>query len=172
MEREERRAQIAALCSAEACEEFIFRVALRLRRARELSLPRSSEANDVAAAVVDVPFACEVAACLERIEQPDQHARIDAHERAELALRQRSSVVQQPEQVKLARRQIVLGVRSAQSAHGVMTDKRQQQALARRAFLEESFGDDAALALRDAHSISIPFSIVYVDQRLDPRSQQ
>jgi hypothetical protein len=58
-------------------------------------------------------------------------------------LRQRPIVVQQPEEMELTRRQIVLVVRSAKPPHRVLADECEQQALARGALLKKPPGDSA-----------------------------
>ena len=96
-EDEEQSTELGALRLGEAGEDLVFGVALRLGGAFELLLPLLGDGDDVPAAVVCGAFACEVAVGFERVEQCDEDARVDVHERSELALAQRSSIVQQSE---------------------------------------------------------------------------
>ena len=56
----------------------------------------------MAAAVGGIVFARQVPVSFQRVEQRDD-AGVDVHDGAELALRHRAAVVQQAEQVELAR---------------------------------------------------------------------
>ena len=135
-EDEEECAELLTLRAGEAGEELVFGVALCLCGAFELPFTGAGEGDDVPAAVGWVALAREVAVGFEWVEQRDEDARVDVHERAELALGHRAAIVQQPEQVELTRRQLVLGVSGPQSPHGVLAEEREQQALAGGALLE------------------------------------
>jgi Zinc-binding dehydrogenase len=96
---EKEPAELRALNFGEAGEQLVFGVALRLRGTFELPLTGSGECDDVTAAVGWIAFAREVAVGFERVEQRHEDARVDVHERAELALGHRATIVQEAEQV-------------------------------------------------------------------------
>ena len=121
-EGEEEPAELVPLGVGETSEELVFGVALCLCGAFELPFTGSGERDDVPAPVSGVAVAGEVAIGFERVEQRDEDARVDVHERAELTLGHRAAVVQQSEQVELPRRQLVLGVRGPQPPHRVLAE--------------------------------------------------
>jgi hypothetical protein len=133
---EKEPAELRALGLGEAGEQLVFGVALRLRGAFELPFTGSGECDDVPAAVGWIAFAREVAVSFERVEQGHEDARVDVHDRAELALGHRATIVQESEQVELSRRQPVLGVRRPQSPHRLLAQEREQESLARGALFE------------------------------------
>ena len=79
------------------------------------------------AAVAGVTSAGDESVGFERIEQRDDDARVYAHRVHELALREPAVVVQQPEDLKLPRLEVVRRVRGAQPAHRLLPEQRQQQ---------------------------------------------
>jgi hypothetical protein len=125
-EDEEEPTELGALRVGETREELGFGVALCLCGAFKLLFTGSGEGDDVPAPVGCVARARKVAVGFERVEQRDEDAGIDVHERAELALGHRAAIVQQAEQVELPRRQPVLGVSRPQSPHRVLTQEREQ----------------------------------------------
>jgi hypothetical protein len=133
---EKEAAELRALGLAEAGEQLVFGFALRLCGAFELPFTGSGECDDVPAAVGWVAFAREVAVGFERVEQRHEDAGVDIHERAELALGHRATIVQESEQVELSRRQPVLGVRRPQSPHRLLPQEREEKPLARGALFE------------------------------------
>jgi hypothetical protein len=139
-EDEKEPAEPRALGVGETGEQLVFGVALCLRGAFELAFTGSGEGDDVPAAVGWIAVAREVAVGFEWVEQRDEDARVDVHERAELALGQRAAIVQESEQVELPRRELVLGVRRAQPPHRVLAQQGEQQPLAGRALLNEAVG--------------------------------
>src|SRR4051794_28396512 len=84
----------------------------------------------MAAAVGGVAFAGYESVGFERVEQGDEHARGHVHRLYEVALGQSAVVVQQSEDLKLPRLEVVGGVSGAQAVHRLLPEQRQQQAWA------------------------------------------
>jgi hypothetical protein len=95
------------------------------------------ETDDVAAAIVPATFTGQEAFLFERVEERDDHARVEAHQRRELPLLKVAPVVQEREQLVLARCDAALVVRRAQSMHGVVAEQCQQKARACAALIEQ-----------------------------------
>ena len=116
-----------SLVVVEAGEELVFGVALGLRGCGQAASPFGGQGDEVAAAIGRVALAGEQAVGLERVQQRDQDARVDLHRLSEFLLAGGTVVVEQPEQLELARGEVDLGVRVAQSAHRVLAEQREQQ---------------------------------------------
>ncbi len=92
----------------------------------------------MAAPVGGITPARDEAAHLQRIEKRDENARFHAHQPAEIALAHGALVVEKPEELEVAGRELDRGMRIAQHAHGLLAEQRQKEAGARAAFLENA----------------------------------
>jgi hypothetical protein len=137
-EGEQQRSKLLALIGAEAGEQGVLGVALGASGGHEVGFAGRRERDDVAAAVGGVALPGQVAPCLEGIEQRDEDAGVDVHHPAEVALAHGAAVMQEPEELELARREVVRGVHGAQTAHRLLAEQREQQPRARRALVENA----------------------------------
>ena len=93
-----------------------------------------------AAAVGRVALAGDVPVGLQRVEQGHEHARVHPHAVTQFLLARRSLVMEQPQQVELARAEVVGGVGVTESAHGRLAQQGQQQPGAGSALLDDAAG--------------------------------
>ena len=80
----------------------------------------------------------EEAALLEWVEELNEGAGIEAHGRMEIGLAHGATVVEQPEQLEVSRREVHGGVGGAQAPHRFMTEEREQETGARATLLEQA----------------------------------
>src|SRR4051812_29081227 len=145
--------ELLALGGGEGGEEVVLGFALGAGGAVEVLLPGAGEGNDVAAAVCGVASAIDAPVLFEWVEQLDQHARRDAEHGSEFALCRWPVIVEEPEQVELARRQVLCVMGRSQASHRVLAQEREEQSGARRAFVKHSFRRRRRCAQRRGHVV-------------------
>ena len=153
---DEQRAQLLALVGVEGGEQLVLGLLLRARGAVERSLAGGRERHQMTAAVGGVALTGDQTVGFQRVEQRHEDARVDVERLHQLALRQATVVVQQPEDLELPRLEVVRGVRRAQPAHRLVPEQRQEQAGPRAVVVE-----DARHGFR-----SLPYPIVNTAIRL------
>src|SRR6266851_3665496 len=134
-------AELVALLFGEAGEQDIFGFALRSRGADEAALAGRCDADVMPTAVGAASLALDQPVGFERVEHRYEDAVVDRHDVAELALADWSAIDEQVEYLKLARLEVVSGERVAQSAHGLLTQEREQEAGAGTEFLDNAPSD-------------------------------
>src|SRR4051794_26222599 len=92
----------------------------------------------MSATVVGVAVARDQSVGFERVQQRDKDARVDAHRLLELPLWQSPVVVQQSQDLELARLEVVGRVRCPQSTHRLVADEREQEAGAGAVLFEDA----------------------------------
>jgi hypothetical protein len=118
--------ELLALGGGEGGEEFVFGFALGTGGTAEALFAGGGEGDDVAAAVCGVASANDEPVQFEWVEQLHQHAWRDAYECSQLALCRGPVIVQESEQVKLARRQVLRIMGCSQAFHGLLAQKREE----------------------------------------------
>jgi hypothetical protein len=138
LQSQQQPAELFALLVVKTDEQRVLSFALGLGGETELLLTRSSEGDDVTAAIRSIALAGDETVGLQGIEHGHQDARVGTHRLAKLRLTHRSAIVQQTKQMKLTRRQMLSSVRVAQAPHRDMTQQRQQQTGTRASLLQNS----------------------------------
>lgn len=106
-------AKLFALLVVKPDEQRILGRALGVCGPREMTPPGLGEGDEVTATVAGVALTRDETVGLQRIEHRHQDAGISPGHLRQLRLARRPVVVQQPEQVKLPRREMLAGMRIA-----------------------------------------------------------
>jgi hypothetical protein len=138
LDGQQQPAQLLALFVVQSDEQRILSLALRLGCPTEMLLAGSSQRYEVTPAIRRIALARDETVGLQWVEHRHQDARIGAHRLAQLRLPHRPAVVQQAEQVKLPRRQIMRRMGVAQPPHRNMPGQSQQQPGTRATLLQNS----------------------------------
>ena len=89
------------------------------------------------AAVAGIPAPHDEAPLFERVQQLDERAGVEAHRRVQIGLAHIAPVVQQPEQLESAWREVDGGVGRPQPTHGLLPEQGELEPRARAPLLKD-----------------------------------
>jgi hypothetical protein len=114
--------QLVALFLGQASEEVVLRIAERLIGLSETARAGGRNGDHVPATISRVSLALDQAILFERVKQVHENAVVDPHELGQLALADRTPVVQQVKDAQVSRLEIVLGEHRADMTRELLTE--------------------------------------------------